>query len=89
MSFFPLSPTAVRSIRIYEPMVNVNIERSIGTGDWLIMLFHHLARLNKDLKNPSVLAKMLIIWPLGEKQFFSLAIEGGSELHSWLHVEGT
>jgi len=85
----PQSLLTIRGIGIYEPMINANVDRSIGTGDWLIMLFHHSARLDKDQKRPSVPAKTLMIWPPGDKQFFSWATEQGVELHSWMHVEGT
>lgn len=85
----PKSLMTVRGIGIYEPMINTNIERPIGTGDWLIMLFHHAARLNKNLMSASVPAKTLMIWPPGKQQFFSWASKKGVELHSWMHVEGT
>jgi|TARA_B110000902_G_C14277247_1_gene575356 AraC-like DNA-binding protein len=85
----PQSLFTIRGIGIYEPMINANVERPIGTGDWLIMLFHHPARLDKTQKNPSVPANTLMIWPPGAKQFFSWALEQGVELHSWMHVEGT
>jgi len=68
--------------------VNANVDRPIGTGDWLIMLFYQPARLDKNRETPSVPAKTLMIWPPGEKQFFSWATEKGVELHSWMHVEG-
>lgn len=85
----PKSLFTVRGIGIYEPMVNTDVERPIGTGDWLIMLFHHPARLDKAQEKPSVPANTLMIWPPGARQFFSWAIEQGDELHSWMHVEGT
>lgn len=85
----PESLMTVRGIGIKEPMVNANVDRPIGTGDWLIMLFHQPARLIKQQKAPSTEAKTLIIWPPGEKQFFSWATKAGIEYHSWMHIEGT
>lgn len=85
----PESLMIVRGIGIKEPMVNANVDRPIGTGDWLIMLFHQPARLIKKQKTPSTPAKTLLIWPPGEKQFFSWATKAGVELHSWMHVEGS
>lgn len=85
----PESLMTVRGIGIKEPMINANVDRTIGTGDWLIMLFHQPARLVKKQKAPSSPAKTLIIWPPGEKQYFSWATKAGIEYHSWMHVEGT
>ncbi|WP_339719964.1 AraC family transcriptional regulator [uncultured Paraglaciecola sp.] len=85
----PQSLMTVRGIGIYEPMINANVDRPYGTGDWLIMLFHHPARLEQKQNAASVPANTLMIWPTGAKQFFSWATEAGVELHSWMHVEGT
>ena len=85
----PQSLMTIRGIGIDEPMINANVDRPFGTGDWLIMLFHHPARLDKNSKKSSVAANTLMIWPPGTKQFFSWATEAGKELHSWMHVEGT
>jgi AraC-like DNA-binding protein len=78
----------VRGIGIYEPMFNENIDRPYGTGDWLIMLFHHPSRLDKSLKTASAPAESLMLWPPGAPQFFSFVNGGGVERHSWMHVEG-
>lgn len=85
----PQSLINIRGIGIHEPMVNANVDRPLGTGDWLIMLFHQPARLDKNQKSASTPANTLMIWPTGTKQFFSWATEAGVELHSWMHVEGT
>ncbi|MGJ8680922.1 helix-turn-helix domain-containing protein [Paraglaciecola sp.] len=85
----PQSLMTIRGIGIYEPMVNANVDRPYGTGDWLIMLFHHPARLDQQQNTASVPANTLMIWPTGTKQFFSWATKPGVELHSWMHVEGT
>ncbi|MCF2949792.1 hypothetical protein L0668_16860 [Paraglaciecola aquimarina] len=46
----PQSLITIRGIGIYEPMINANVDRPLGTGDWLIMLFHHPPRLDKKSK---------------------------------------
>jgi AraC-like DNA-binding protein len=78
----------VRGIGIDEPMLNENIDRPYGTGDWLIILFHHPSRLEKSLQTATAPAESLILWPPGAPQFFSFMNGGGAERHSWMHVEG-
>lgn len=85
----PQSLLTIRGIGIFEPMINADVDRPYGTGDWLIMLFHSPARLKENQKSASVPANTLMIWPAGSKQFFSWATKPGVELHSWMHVEGT
>ena len=87
-----LDPNAVFNVRglgIREPMFNANVHRPIGTGDWLIMYFHQLARLDRRDNNPSVNPNTLILWPPGEEQFYSWGAEADIEPHSWMHVEGS
>jgi AraC-like DNA-binding protein len=79
----------VRGIGIREPMFNQNVDRPLGTGDWLIMLFHEPPRLDCSNASPSAPAMTLMIWPPGVPQFYSWGNEPGSEPHSWMHVEGT
>lgn len=87
-----LTPTAainVRGIGIREPMFNVNVNRPIGTGDWLLMLFHEAVRLDPKRKSPSAEPMTLVIWEPGAHQFYSWGKQGGREPHSWMHIEGT
>lgn len=87
-----LSPDSlfnIRGIGIREPMFNENITRPLGTGDWLIMFFHQAARLDPKDPNPTSRKHALIIWPPGSPQFYSWGTEAETEIHSWMHVEGS
>ena len=87
-----LDPTAVFNVRglgLNEPMFNANVDRPIGTGDWLIMFFHQPVRLKRNLAEPSSGSQTLILWPPGVDQFYSWATAPNVEPHSWMHVEGT
>ncbi|MEM1295263.1 MAG: helix-turn-helix domain-containing protein [Verrucomicrobiota bacterium] len=87
-----LAPEAafnVRGIGIREPLFNPDVHRPIGTGDWLIMLFHHQPRLNRKNPDPSHPPMTLVIWPPGAEQFYSWGKTPANEPHSWMHVEGT
>jgi AraC family transcriptional regulator of arabinose operon len=79
----------VRGIGIREPLFNPNVDRPMGTGDWLIMLFHEPARLDRANPRPSAPAMTMVIWPPGAAQFYSWGTKSGIEPHSWMHVEGT
>ena len=79
----------VRGIGIREPMFNADVHRPMGTGDWLIMLFHEPVRLDPDRKKPSAPANTLILWPPGAEQFYSWGKTPVVEPHSWMHVEGS
>ena len=79
----------VRGIGIREPLFNPNVDRPMGTGDWLIMLFHKPARLDRANPLPSAPAMTMVIWPPGAAQFYSWGKKSGTEPHSWMHVEGT
>ena len=85
----PTSTFNVRGIGIREPMFNQDVDRPIGTGDWLIMLFHEPPRLERNNPSPSAPSKTMVIWPPGSPQFYSWGNKPGSEPHSWMHVEGT
>ena len=85
----PKATFTVRGIGIREPMFNQNVDRPMGTGDWLIMLFHEASRLERDDPSPSASALTMVIWPPGVPQFYSWGNEPGFEAHSWMHVEGT
>ena len=85
----PGSVFSVRGIGIREPMFNPDVHRPIGTGDWLIMLFHAPVRLDPDRMKPSAPANTLILWPPGAKQFYSWGKARAVEPHSWMHVEGS
>jgi AraC family transcriptional regulator of arabinose operon len=78
----------VRGIGIREPLFNPNVDRPMGTGDWLIMLFHKPARLDRNNPQPSAPAMTMVIWPPGAAQFYSWGRKSGTEPHSWMHVEG-
>lgn len=87
-----LEPNAVfnvRGIGIREPMFNSDVERPMGTGDWLIMLFHFPARLNPRRRDPSTTPNTLMLWPPGRPQFYSWGKSPSLEPHSWMHVEGS
>lgn len=87
-----LDPNAVFNVRgvgIREPMFNENVDRPLGTGDWLIMFFHESARLDSASPAPSTSAKTLILWPPGAHQFYSWSKGPSIEPHSWMHVEGS
>lgn len=87
-----LDPKAVfvaRGIGIREPMFNSNVDRPLGTGDWLIMFFHEAARLDAEDSSPSSPPSTLIIWPPGAHQFYSWGAQPAVEPHSWMHVEGS
>ena len=79
----------VRGIGIREPMFNADVDRPLGTGDWLIMLFHKAPRLSRSNPVPSHPPMTLVLWPPGEAQFYSWGREAAAEPHSWMHVEGT
>lgn len=79
----------VRGIGIREPMFNADVDRPLGTGDWLIMFFHKAARLDPDKASPSVPAKTLVLWPPGVRQFYSWGEHSAKEPHTWMHVEGS
>lgn len=79
----------IRGIGIREPMFNPDVHRPMGTGDWLIMLFHAPARLDPGRREPSVPANTLVLWPPGARQFYSWGKTSETEPHSWMHVEGT
>jgi len=79
----------VRGIGIREPLFNPNVHRPFGTGDWLIMLFHHAPRLEPENPNPSAPPNTLMIWPPRHEQFYSWGEATEIEAHSWMHVEGT
>lgn len=79
----------IRGIGIREPLFNPNVDRPLGTGDWLIMLFHHAPRLVQRNPRPSDPSLTLIIWPPGAPQFYSWGEHAEKETHSWMHVEGT
>ena len=85
----PSTTFNVRGLGIREPMFNPDIDRPIGTGDWLIMFFHEAVRLDRDSPQSSADPKTLIFWPPGAPQFYSYATDPGLEPHSWMHVEGT
>ncbi len=85
----PAVALSVRGIGIREPMFNQNVNRPMGTGDWLIMLFHDAPRLESGSDKPSSPPMTLVIWEPGEAQFYSWGKEPGMEPHSWMHVEGT
>ncbi len=87
-----LTPEAafhVRGIGIREPLFNPNVHRPLGTGDWLIMLFHAAPRLDRRNAHPSHPPMTLVIWPPGAEQFYSWGKDSNIEPHSWMHVEGT
>lgn len=87
-----LNPEAalnIRGIGIREPMFNENVNRPLGTGDWLIMLFHEPARLDPRREGTSSPAMSLVIWEPGVGQFYSWGREAGEEPHSWMHLEGS
>lgn len=87
-----LNPSAalnIRGIGIREPMFNADVTRPLGTGDWLIMLFHDSVRLDSRSESVSAGPMSLVIWEPGEAQFYSWGEEAGIEPHSWMHVEGT
>ncbi|MEM0970742.1 MAG: AraC family transcriptional regulator, partial [Verrucomicrobiota bacterium] len=79
----------VRGIGIREPLFNPNVSRPMGTGDWLIMLFHKAPRLEPHSAAPSHGPKTLVLWPPGAAQFYSWGKAEAKEPHSWIHVEGT
>ena len=79
----------VRGIGIQEPMFNADVHRPMGTGDWLIMLFHAPVRLDPDRTKPSAPANTLVLWPPGARQFYSWGKAPAVEPHSWMHVEGS
>ncbi len=79
----------VRGIGIREPMFNADVHRPMGTGDWLIMLFHEPVRLDPGCVKPSEPANTLILWPPGAAQFYSWGKTPAVEPHSWMHVEGS
>ena len=86
-----LDPQAVfnvRGIGIREPLFNADVHRPMGTGDWLIMLFHAPARLKPNHADPSIPGNTLILWPPGAPQFYSWGESPAIEPHSWMHVEG-
>jgi AraC-like DNA-binding protein len=85
----PEATFRVRGIGIREPMFNANVDRPLGTGDWLIMLFHQAPRLDRGNPQVSNPPKTLILWPPGEAQFYSFGKKAAVEPHSWMHVEGT
>ena len=59
----PGSVFSVRGIGIREPMFNPDVHRPIGTGDWLIMLFHAPVRLDPDRMKPSAPASAAMSAP--------------------------
>jgi hypothetical protein len=69
-----LNPSAaftVRGIGIREPMFNANVNRPMGTGDWLIMLFHEASRLDRRQDQASHPPMTMVIWKPGAAQFYS------------------
>ncbi len=87
-----LTPEAafnIRGIGIREPLFNPNVHRPLGTGDWLLMLFHEPARLDPNDSEPSAPAMTMVIWPPSAEQFYSWGKTAAMEPHSWMHVEGT
>lgn len=85
----PHVPFIVRGIGIREPLFNQNIHRFVGTGDWLIMLFHDQPRLDWRNAKASHPALTLVIWAPGAEQFYSWNKRPNKETHSWIHIEGT
>ena len=79
----------VRGLGLREPMFNRNVDRPIGTGDWLIMFFHSPPRLSRSDPKPTAKANSLMLWPPGTPQFYSWGRAANVERHSWMHVEGT
>ncbi len=79
----------VRGIGIREPMFNADVDRPLGTGDWLIMLFHQAPRLDRRDPEASDPPMTLILWPPGKAQFYCWGKKAAVEPHSWMHVEGT
>lgn len=85
----PEAAFTIRGIGIREPLFNPNVHRPIGTGDWLLMLFHEPPRLDPRNPAPSHPERTLVIWPPGSEQFYSWGRNPDVEPHSWMHVEGT
>ena len=79
----------IRGIGIREPLFNTDVHRPLGTGDWLIMLFHEPSRLERSNPHASHPALTLVIWPPKAEQFYSWGKRQGKEPHSWMHLEGS
>ena len=85
----PEAAFKIRGIGIREPMFNADINRPLGTGDWLIMLFHQAPRLDQRNPDASDPPMTLVLWPPGKAQFYSWGKYAAVETHSWMHVEGS
>jgi len=79
----------IRGIGIREPLFNPDVHRPLGTGDWLIMLFHSPPRLDRLSPIASHEPMTLILWPPGAEQFYSWGETAEIERHSWMHIEGS
>lgn len=63
-------------------MFNANVDRPIGTGDWLIMYFHERPRLDVPRSYALTQGRSLIIWPPNARQSYSWNEKAGVEPHS-------
>jgi len=77
----------VRGIGIREAMPACLVERPLGTGDYLIMLFHDEAQIGTSpAMLPTDRPDTMMIWPPGKGQFYGNPRRGF--IHSWIHCEG-
>jgi AraC family transcriptional regulator, arabinose operon regulatory protein len=78
---------SVRKLGIRELMTPCVIERSLGTGDYLIMLFHDAANAACAAGNGGMNApETMMIWTPGKAQYYGNPHECFA--HSWIHCDG-
>lgn len=65
------------------------IDRPVGHGDYLIMLFHHPTVIGFDGRTKHSAGGEIIIWPPGVRQKYGYTEEMSETwTHSWIHIDG-
>ncbi|CAN5417337.1 hypothetical protein BH09VER1_BH09VER1_29230 [soil metagenome] len=77
----------IRGIGILERMSPGLIKRPLGTGDYLLMLFHDEACIGtKPRWEKTFPLNTMMIWPAGTAHYYGN--ETSSYRHSWIHCDG-
>jgi AraC-like DNA-binding protein len=81
----------IAGVGVREWMPPGVVDRRHGTGDWLMMVFHHAVTVGVEGGRQEAPPGTLMIWSPGMAQFYGCAQggpEGGTWLHSWIHAQG-
>lgn len=77
----------IRGIGIHERMSPGLVKRPLGTGDYLLMLFHDEACIGTKPRLEKVHpVNTMMIWPTGSAHYYGN--EANSYRHSWIHCDG-